>query len=75
MFKADRLSYLYSAIITQKNMNAENKRFGGFGDTPSTNPLSEVLGGVYNIPQTVYFLRSYFFGLLSQNTDRIIGLP
>ena len=30
-------------------MDTENKRFGGFGDPPSTHPISEVLGGVSNI--------------------------
>ena len=48
-FKSDRLSYLYSVIITQQRVDADNKLFGGFGDSPSTHPLSEVLGGVSNI--------------------------
>ena len=48
-FKADQLSYLYSVIITQQRVEAENKRFDGFGDPPSTHPLSEVLGGVSDI--------------------------
>ena len=48
-FKADRLSYLYSVIITQQRVDTDNKRFDGFGDPPSTHPLSEVLGGVSNI--------------------------
>ena len=48
-FKADRLSYLYSVIITQQRLGADNKRFDGFGDPPSIHPLSEVLGGVSNI--------------------------
>ena len=47
--KAELLSYLYSVIITQQRADAENKRFDGFGDPPSTHPLSEVLGGVSNI--------------------------
>ena len=47
--KSDRLSYLYSVIITQQRVDAENKRFDGFGDPPSTHPLSEVLVGVSNI--------------------------
>ena len=48
-FKADRLSYLYSVIITQQRMYTNNKLFDGFGYPPSTHPLSEVLGGVSNI--------------------------
>ena len=48
-FKADHLSYLYSVITTQQMVDADNKRFDGFSDPPSTHPLSEVLGGVSNI--------------------------
>ena len=48
-FKVDRLSYLYSMIITQQSVDADNKRFDGFGDPPSPHLLSEVLGGVSNI--------------------------
>ena len=48
-FKADRLSYLYSVIITQQRVGADNKRFDGFGCPPSTHPLSKLLGGVSNI--------------------------
>ena len=48
-FKSDRLSYLYSVISTQQRVDTDNERFDGYGDPPSTNPLSEVLGGVSNI--------------------------
>ena len=48
-FKADHLSYLYYVIITQQRVDVYNKRFDRFGDPPSTNPLSEVLGSVPNI--------------------------
>ena len=48
-FKADHLYYLYSLIISQQRMDAKNKRFDGFGDPLSTNPLSEVIGGVSKI--------------------------
>ena len=48
-FKVDRLSYLYSVVITKQRVDADNKRFDGFGDTRSSHPLSEVLGGVSNI--------------------------
>ena len=48
-FKTDRLSDLYYVIITQQRVDTDNKRLGGFGDPPSTHPLSEVLGGVSNI--------------------------
>ena len=48
-FKADCLSYMYSVIITQQRMDADHKRFDGFGDPPSTHPLSGMLGGVSNI--------------------------
>ena len=30
-------------------VDADNKRFDVFGDPPSTHPISEVLGSVYNI--------------------------
>ena len=48
-FKSDHLSYLYSVIITQQGVDTVNKRFGIFGDPPSTHLLSEVLGGVSKI--------------------------
>ena len=48
-FKADRLSYLYSVIITQQSVDTDNKRFDVFGYAPSTHPLSEVISGVSNI--------------------------
>ena len=48
-FKADRLYHLYSVITTQQIVDADNKRFDGFGDPPYTHPLSEVLVGVSNI--------------------------
>ena len=49
MFKADRLSYLYSMIITQQRVEKYNKRFDGFGDPPYNHTISEVLGGMSNI--------------------------
>ena len=33
-FKTERLSYLYSVIITQQRVDTNNKQFNGFGDTP-----------------------------------------
>ena len=48
-FKADRLSYLYSVIVTQQSLYVDNKCFDRFGDTQSTHPLSKVIGGVSNI--------------------------
>ena len=48
-FKSDRLSYLYYVIITQQRVDADNKRFDGFGDPPSTHPLSDLIGGVSKI--------------------------
>ena len=48
-FKADHSSYLYYVIITLQRVDEENKLFDGFGDPPSTHPLSEMLGGVSNI--------------------------
>ena len=56
-FKVDHFFYLYSVIITQKRWDEENKRFDGFGDPPSTHPLSEVLGGVSNILNFEIFLQ------------------
>ena len=45
-FKADRLSYLYYVITTQESVDADNKRFDGYGDPPSTHLISEVLDDV-----------------------------
>ena len=48
-FNSDSFSYIYSVIITQQRVDADNKWFDVFGDPPSTHPLSEVLDGVSNI--------------------------
>ena len=48
-FKTYRLSCLYYVIMTQQSLDADNKGFDGFGDPPSTHPLSEVMGDVSNI--------------------------
>ena len=48
-FKEDRLSYLYSVIVTQQRVDVDNKKNYGFVDPPSNHPLSEVLGGVSNV--------------------------
>ena len=41
--------YLYYVIINQQSVDADNKRFDGFGDPSSTHHLSEVRGDVSNI--------------------------
>ena len=48
-FKAYCLSYLYYMITTEQTVLVKNKRFDGFGDPPSTHPLSNVLDGVSKI--------------------------
>ena len=47
-FEAERLYCLYSMIITEQRVDAENKRFDVFGDTSPTHLLPEVLGGISN---------------------------